>query len=132
MLRAVLLTLSLTFLFISGVCADGPGMGKEKAPPPPPLPKLEAIELEPASLTLLNAFDERRVLVVGKTADGARIDLTDQAVLTPETPIISVGADGYLHGNAKGDAIVKVKAADGARIDLTDQAVLTPETPIIS
>jgi hypothetical protein len=102
-------------------------MGKEKAPPPPPLPKLEAIELEPASLTLLNAFDERRVLVVGKTADGARIDLTDQAVLTPETPIISVGADGYLHGNAKGDAIVKVKAANfETRLYVTAASADTP------
>ena len=49
-------------------------------PAPPPLPSIKALKLEPATLTLRDGRDERRVLVLGKTGEGDKtIDLTTEA-----------------------------------------------------
>ena len=47
----------------------------------PPIPAIKSLLIEPASLTLKNGRDERRVLVLGKTESGTLIDLTSVAKL---------------------------------------------------
>src|SRR5688572_4108329 len=77
----------------------------------PPIPAIKSLHIEPASLTLKNGRDERRVLVMGKTATGELIDLTSTAVLKSETPAIEVSPDKYIHANTKGEGVIKISAA---------------------
>jgi hypothetical protein len=55
-----------------------------------------ALKIEPASLTLHDGRDERRVLVWAETASGRRVDVSHRAVLKPESEIVSIGAHGYI------------------------------------
>src|SRR5436190_8254255 len=68
---------------------------------PPPLPKIVELKAHPASLTLLDGRDERRVLILGKSEvrpDGqqAWLDLSEIAEFKPESAIIEVGEKGYV------------------------------------
>ncbi len=45
-------------------------------PPKPPLPAVRSLRLEPATLTLEDARDSRKVLVFGERTDGGEVDLT--------------------------------------------------------
>src|SRR3954470_21784848 len=81
---------------------------------------------EPASLTLEDGRDERRVIVWGVTKDGDKFDLSSEAKLTADSQAIEITSDGYVHATAVGDATVKVKAAgaEGALpVKVTDAAV---------
>src|SRR5436189_1487881 len=74
-----------------------------------PLPAIRALELQPARLTLKNARDERRVLVLGRTDGSNVIDLTAQAVLKTDSPAIEI-SEGYIRGKEKGSAEVLITA----------------------
>ena len=63
-------------------------------PPAPPLPALKAIRLEPASITLEDARDARRVLVIGERTDGGHIDLTGDARWTTASETLRIGTNG--------------------------------------
>jgi Protein of unknown function (DUF1553)/Protein of unknown function (DUF1549) len=80
-------------------------------PPKPPFPAIKALHLEPASLTLLDKRDSRKVLVIGERADGGQLDLTSEAQWTAESDSLEVVEDGYVLGRRAGDATVKVSAA---------------------
>ncbi len=80
-------------------------------PPKPPLPAIKALHLEPASLTLLDKRDSRKVLVIGERVDGGQLDLTSEAHWTAESDALEVVEDGYVLGRRAGDATVKVSAA---------------------
>jgi hypothetical protein len=82
----------------------------------PPLPAIHALELQPARLTLKNARDERRVLVLGRTDGSNVIDLTAQAVLKTDSPAIEIEG-GYIRGKEKGSAEVLI-TANGQTIKL--------------
>ena len=77
----------------------------------PPMPAIKSLIIEPASLTLKNGRDERRVLVMGKTDSGQLIDLSSMAVLKAETPAVEVDSQKYIHAKAKGEAVIKISAA---------------------
>ena len=73
-------------------------------------PAVKALRLEPSSLALKDARDERRVLVLGK-ADGDKwIDLTSEAKLRTEAAFIKIDPVGYIRGTEKGTAEVVVSA----------------------
>jgi len=72
--------------FVSGWAA-GYGTSKEAVVTPPPLPAIHSLKLEPASLTLKDGRDERRVLVLGKSDADTFIDLTAQATFTVQSPM---------------------------------------------
>ena len=94
----------------------------------PPLPPIKSLKLEPASLTLKNGRDERRVLVLGVTEENQLIDLTSQAILKSESPAVEVRTNGYLLAKAKGSAAVLISAA-GFQMNLpvtVDDAVQPP------
>src|SRR5215470_13819621 len=80
---------------IVGLAADRAPSSSATPPPAPPLPQIRSIRLEPSSLTLEDARDERRVLVWGETSDGRRIDLTADAVFKPESSSVEVDPTGY-------------------------------------
>lgn len=78
-------------------------------PPKPALPAIKALHTEPASLTLLDARDSRRVLVYGERAEGGGvIDLTGEATLSTESSQVVIESDGYVSAKAVGDASVTV------------------------
>ena len=60
------------------------------------VPMVQALKVHPESLTLEHARDGRRVLVSGKTRDGAWVDVTPWAVLTPLSQLVKVHEDGYI------------------------------------
>ena len=94
----------------------------------PPLPPIKSLKLEPASLTLKNGRDERRVLVLGVTEENQLIDLTSQAILKSESPAVEVRTNGYFLAKAKGFAEVLISAA-GFQMHLpvtVDDAVQPP------
>ena len=95
---------------------------------PPPLPSIRALTLEPASLTLRDVRDERRVLVMGKTADGNFIDLTTQATFKCASASVEIDAQGYLRARKKGAAEVTVSAAgQTAKLPVIIQSDVVPE-----
>ncbi len=71
---------------------------------------IRGIELRPAELTLVDARDERRVLVLGKTDGGNFVDLTAQAVFKVESPTVEMNGT-YIHAKQKGAGTVFVSAA---------------------
>ncbi len=119
--------MSLPFKFLSfaalcfGACAiagEGSSMSKDKSPAPPPLPAIVALELEPATLVLQDARDERRVLVTGRTADGTAIDLTSVAIFKSDSASVAIQPDGYIQAKVAGEAAFIVSAA-GKQASLT-------------
>src|SRR5687767_2847611 len=74
---------------------------EQSAQAAPPLPAIKFLVLEPSSLTLRDARDERRIVVMGKTEDGKLVDLTSVATLKSEAPAVEI--DGaYIRVKAKG------------------------------
>ena len=92
---------------------------KEKAPsmPRPELPPIVGLELQPASLTLEDGRDARRVLVWGKSESGERIDLTTGAKFWSESEVVEVDQEKFITPKEKGSAKVKVTAA-GRSVEL--------------
>ena len=83
----------------------------DKEVPAPALPAIRDLKLEPASLTLLNSRDERRVVVLGRTEDNQLVDLTALAKFTTGAGCVEILESGYLRPKAKGTAEIIVKAA---------------------
>lgn len=79
-------------------------------PPVPPLPEVRALRLEPATLTLEDARDRRRVLVIGERSDGGTIDLTGDARWTSGSETVQVATNGLVTGVKTGAATVLVEA----------------------
>jgi hypothetical protein len=71
-------------------------------------PPIRSLKLEPASLTLLDGRDERRILVFGETASGQRFDVTALAVLKADSVIVEVDAEGHVRPKQKGETKVTV------------------------
>ena len=95
---------------------------------PAPLPAIRALKLEPATLTLRDGRDERRVLVWGKTADGNFLDLTSQATFKSTSSTLEVDASGYVRAKSKGLGEVTVSAAgQKAKLEVTIQSATPPE-----
>lgn len=90
--------------------AAGSAAPEKTLPPAPPLPAIRSIRLEPASLTLEDARDARRVLVIGERADGGRIDLTSDARWTTGAATLRVTTNGVVSGVQAGDGTVSVEA----------------------
>ena len=77
----------------------------------PPIPKIVSIHVEPSALALLNGRDERRVLVIGETAAGQKIDLTGDAKLIAETPVVEIGEHNTIRPKSKGETRISISVA---------------------
>ncbi len=98
-------------------------------PPKPPLPAVRSLRLEPATLTLEDARDSRKVLVFGERTDGGEVDLTGEATLTAGSATVRVEPDGYLSGKSAGESIVTV-AAGGLAAKLVVKVAGIDEHPV--
>ena len=107
---------TVSALFFSGAilcaafshAAEESGMG---LPPAPPIPEIKSLLIEPPTLSILDAHDQRRALVIGLTQTGARIDLTASAQFKAEGGIVTVAPDGYFVPQKAGKTEVAVSAA---------------------
>ncbi len=96
----------------------------------PPLPAIRSIELHPAQLTLKDARDERRVLVIGKTDQGT-VDLTALASFKTESPSVEIVA-GHIRARQQGSAEISVSAAgQKARLAVTVEGTNAPDVRFV-
>ena len=97
----------------------------------PPLPTVRELELRPPQLTLRDARDERRVLVLGKTDGSNVVDLTAQAVFTSDSPAVEI--DGtYVRAKAKGEGEVLVSAGGlKGKLAVTVESAETPDVRFV-
>src|SRR5438093_13076975 len=123
----VLLSLGLVVIFaIPQARAAQPN--KAAPPPRPALPPLRSLKTEPATLTLDDGRDERRVLVWGESNSGQRFDVTDDAVLKSESPDIEIDKTGYIRPKAQGKAEVTVSiGALKAKVPVIIKDAAVPE-----
>ena len=118
------------FFFLILLLANGAGAHAEQAAvvPKAPLPQATKLVFEPASLTLEDGRDERRVIVWGVTKDGEKFDLSSEAKFSEDSPAIEISADGYVHATAAGEGTVRVSAggAEGTLPVKVTDAVVKP------
>lgn len=81
------------------------------------VPTVKTLKVHPESLTLEHARDSRRVLVSGKTKDGAWVDVTPWAVLTPTPADVITVEDGAIFPAAPGTATLTI-SVKGASTEL--------------
>ena len=104
------------------------GAGKNVPPLKPALSPIRSLKVEPASLSLDDGRDERRVLIFGETTAGQRFDLTDEAVLKSDSPDIEIDKSGYIGARKAGSAEVTVSAAgQKTRLAVTVKDATVPE-----
>lgn len=97
---------SLAAILLLFCVVAAPAADVETAPPAP----VKNLVLEPASLSLAGPGDRRRVLVLGVTETGERIDLTAEAAF--ETPAHAEMVEkGVFEAKAGGDGVLRVSAA---------------------
>jgi hypothetical protein len=94
------------------LCVGKDATASAGTPPAPPLPTIKSLRVEPATLSLKDGRDERRVLVLGITESGAKVDLTSKAQFKAESASVEVDAQGYIRPKAKGSCEVTVSAAN--------------------
>jgi len=123
LLSAVLFQAAVGSLSAAESAADKP------VPPRPPLPAIKALRLEPATLTLADARDARKVLVLGERPDGGMVDLTGEAKFQAGSEAVEVASDGYVLGKRPGEATVTVSAA-GKSVKLPVQVAGVAVRPV--
>ena len=125
----VLLSLGLVAFFaLPHARAAQNATANKTAPPRPALPALRSLKTEPASLTLDDGRDERRVLVWGESASGERFDVTDEAVLKTESPDIEIESNGYIRPKGQGKAEVTVSIGSlKTKVPVTIKDAAVPE-----
>lgn len=74
-------------------------------------PAIVKLQVSPEKLVLSNIQDARSLLIMGQTADGKLVDLSDSATRSPAGPQITVDKDGYIAPVAAGTTELVVTAA---------------------
>jgi hypothetical protein len=93
----------------------------------PPLPSIRALKIEPATLSLRDARDERRVLVLGQTDSGEFLDLTSMAELKSASTNIAITAHATITAKVKGSTEITISAAGRtAKLPVTVEGGSTP------
>src|SRR5688572_15123316 len=72
------------------------------AAPAPAMPEIKSIKVLPEALTIENARDARRFLVMGETNEGMPVDLTHVAKAKLDSYVATLGSDGYVRARAPG------------------------------
>ena len=125
--------LLLTLLAASVLQLAAADRSAEKAvPEKPPLPSISGLRVEPAELVLDDARDSRTVLIIGERSDGGVIDLTGEAVLTPDSETVGVAGDRFISGKSAGKSSVTVAAGGRTvRIPVTVRGTTQPATGFV-
>ena len=90
-----------------------------------------ALAVTPAELVFRSADEGMRVLVMGTTAEGEKIDLSEQAQFDSAEAIVKRGADGLLYPVREGETKVTVTAR-GARTQLAVRVGDVTKSPQVS
>lgn len=128
--RPVRFHVGIAALLASATLSSGaaPGASTNSPVATPSLPSIRSLMLEPASLTLKDGRDERRVLVWGKTEGDKQIDLTSMAILKAESPNVEIDSLGYIRPKARGAAEITVSAAgQQTKLAVTVEDATMPE-----
>jgi hypothetical protein len=80
-------------------------------------PKIVSIKVTPSQLELTGVRDGRRLLVVGRTANGTLVDLSNEAKSKPLGKQVRIDRDGFIVGVSKGTTKVTVTAG-GKSVDV--------------
>ncbi len=109
------------------VAPIGPAAADDAAIKPFKIPAIVSISVEPASLVLEDARDERSVIVTGRTATGQYIDLSHVAHFAPASNMVTVDSDGFIHPAHAGKTSLTVTAAGNhATVPITVKSVKSP------
>jgi hypothetical protein len=110
--RSIAWVLAAVLLGTAGdAWAKRPEQVEAAGPAKPPLPVIDTIQLEPASLTLVDGRDARQVLVWGVTKDGRKFDLSDGATFKTDAQVVSIGADRFITPQETGETVITIAAA---------------------
>jgi hypothetical protein len=102
---------SITAVPARSVAADSPAPPVAKpAAPPTTVPASSELQVIPAKLELSGSRDSRRVLVLGKSADGKLVDLTAAAKFSLDGEAALLDSEGYVTPKAAGSARLTVSA----------------------
>jgi hypothetical protein len=99
-LKAAVGAMLIAWLACAPALAAGEKPADKPIPPKPALPAIKSLRVEPQSLTLIDARDSRKVLVIGERVDGGVIDLTSEAKSKPDNQWLTTDEDGY-HGKIR-------------------------------
>ena len=123
-----ILSILLLLLLLPLSLSAAPMMDGEALPPAPPTPVITALKLLPATVTLHDARDSQRVIVMGQAQNGEWVDLTRSAIFTPASPIVALDSDGYLEAKKAGETSVVISVGN-VKATLTVK-VLSTELPV--
>ena len=128
------LSIAVRALLIACVaCLHSASAGDKAAdkpiPPKPALPAIKSLRVEPSSLTLIDARDARKVLVIGDRFDGGTIDLTSEAKLKADQEWLATDEDGYITAKSVGTGSVSISAG-GLTFKVPVKAVGVENKPV--
>ena len=107
-MKTLMSVIALALSMATTAFAAAPAMEGEALPPAPPTPNIKALKLLPPALTLHDARDSRRVLVLGQAESGEWVDLSRDAKYAPAAPLVALDREGYLTGTKQGETNVVV------------------------
>jgi len=110
MKRQVLVCIALALAINLPPARAAETVSKSVSAPRPALPLIRSLKIEPASLTLDDGRDERRILIFGESTTGQRFDLTDEAELKSDSPAIEIENTAYIRARKQGSAEVTISA----------------------
>ncbi|MGI8966199.1 MAG: DUF1549 domain-containing protein, partial [Limisphaerales bacterium] len=122
-------------LFIFGFCLFGffaPAwaniQNETNSAPKLSFPAIRSLKLEPASLTLKDGRDERRVLVLGETAAGEKFDLSSQAKFSTDSTIVEIDGKNFIKPKTDGATKITISAAGAtAQLPVQVESAKIPE-----
>lgn len=117
--------LSTLFSAISASVLSAAALG---GPAKPTAVAIQELRVIPASLTLVDARDARKIIVSGRTADGFWVDLTAKAKFAP-CVIATRDVEGFFHGTKPGTATLAVTAA-GRTVSIPVSVKATVDPPV--
>jgi len=106
-----------SIMLVSMGLAGSPGgaSADESAVKPVKIPAIVSLNIEPSSLVLEDARDERTIIVTGRAASGQSFDLSKLAHLSPassrDAEMVSIDNEGYVHPKRAGKSVITVRAA---------------------
>ena len=99
---------TLTCTTMSLIFATAVTTAAEPAKPQVATPQITKLEIIPSSVELQGSRDARRIIVIGRTADGVGYDLTAEAVIKPAAEIVTVDKKGFVFPRTAGETKLSV------------------------
>lgn len=120
---------TLTCTTMSLIFATAVTTAAEPAKPQVATPQITKLEIIPSSVELQGSRDARRIIVIGRTADGVGYDLTAEAVIKPAAEIVTVDKKGFVFPRTAGETKLSVTAA-GQQAEVAVRVIDVTEKPV--